>query len=137
MHNHSRSFLRQDKAWQTVQRARSRALTELLGISRLPVPDQVPLALRQREEELLAPKEAYPPRLRQMQPGFFPSSSRLSPDEIAHWLELSAALDALWTEMPPLVPEDVAQRRGEPATFADVLAHLVADKEELDNSAVP
>ena len=56
---------------------------------------------------------------------------------MAHWLELSAALDALWTEMQPLVPEDVAQRRGEPATFADVLAHLVADKEELDNSAVP
>ena len=68
-----------------------------------------------------------------------PASSPLLPvcHRMAHWLELSAALDALWTEMQPLVPEDVAQRRGEPATFADVLAHLVADKEELDNSAVP
>ncbi len=120
LHNHSR-------AWQTIQRARSRALTELLGISRLPVPDQVPLALRQREEELLA-------RLRQLQPSI---TEPLSPDQIAHCLELSAELDALWTEMQPLVPEYVAQRRGEPATFADVLAHLVADKEELDNSAVP
>lgn len=97
-------------AWETVQKARSRALAELLGSSRLPVPAHLPAGLRQREEELLA-------RLRQIQALITDHSV---PDEMAELLDLNTALDALWVEMRPLAPEYVAQRRGEPV-MVDVI----------------
>lgn len=105
-------------AWDTVQKARSRTLTELLGSSRLPAPDHLPIEMYEREEELLA-------RLRRIQPL---TTDRPSPELMAELLEVDAALDTLWAEMQPLAPEYVAQRRGEPATVKAVQACL---QEEL------
>jgi len=94
-------------AWETVQKARARALAELLGSSRLLAPAYLPAGLRQQEESLLA-------RLRQAQAL---AADHLSPERMAELLDLNTALAALWIQIQPLVPEYVAQRRGEPATL--------------------
>jgi len=94
-------------AWETVQKARARTLAELLGSSRLPAPDHLSIRLRLREEELLA-------RLRRIHAL---TTGRPSPEEMAELLDIGAMLDTLWTEMQPVAPEYVAQRRGEPATI--------------------
>jgi tetratricopeptide (TPR) repeat protein len=102
-------------AWEAVQKARSRALSELLGSSRLPVPNHLPVRLCQREEELLA-------RLRRIQALI---AGHSSPDGVAELLDLDATLDALWAEMEPLAPEYAALRRGTPPQF-DVVVALLA-----------
>lgn len=80
----------------------------------LPEPAHLPAGLRQREEELLA-------RLRRTQAWI---TDHPSLDEMAELLYLSTVLDALWTEMQPLAPKYVAQRRGELATVESVRACL-------------
>jgi tetratricopeptide (TPR) repeat protein len=101
-------------AWEVVQKARSRALSELLGSSRLPVPDYLPVRLCQREEELLA-------RLRRTRDLVTDHSS---PDGTAELLDLDAALGVLWAELEPLASEYVALRRGTPLQFGTVVALL-------------
>jgi len=68
-------------------------------------PAYLPAGLRQQEESLLA-------RLRQAQAL---AADHLSPERMAELLDLNTALAALWIQIQPLVPEYVAQRRGEPA----------------------
>ena len=101
-------------AWETVQKARSRALAELLGSGWLPAPDHLPGELRQREEELLA-------RLRRLHSRSI--KHRLA-NEVAELLGLAVALDALWAKMQPLAAEYVALRRGTPLQFDAVIALL-------------
>ena len=100
--------------WEAAQKARSRTLAELLGSGPLPAPTPLPARLRQQEDELLA-------RLRRI---YILITDHPSPDEMAELLDINAALNTLWTEMQPLVPEYVAQRRGEPATLEVVRACL-------------
>lgn len=94
-------------AWKAAQRARSRAMAELLGSSELPTPACLSASLRQQEENLLA-------HLRQVQAR---TADDLIPDRVAELLHLGTALDVVWTEMHLLAPEYVAQRRGEPVTI--------------------
>ncbi len=101
-------------AWEAVERARSRTLTELLGSSHIPAPVHLPVKLHKQEENLLA-------RLRQSQTA---TASNPTPSVLVELLDLRAGLDMLWMEMQPLAPEYLALRRGIALQFGAVLALL-------------
>jgi tetratricopeptide (TPR) repeat protein len=107
-------------AWAAGERGRSRALTELLGGSRLPTPDQVPEALREEEERLLARSR------------YLEAQALASPpaEVLAGLMEIGNAREALLERMSAVAPEHVALRRGEPPSYSGLRVLLVSPPSE-------
>ena len=112
------------RAWQWLQRARGRALTDALGLAPLPRPEVAPglTALLDEEGELL--RQLHGVRARRASASEL-STERLQTDVMER--ALLARLDELWATLAPSAPEYVELRTGQPPEWEDVTGLLEAD----------